>query len=530
MWQTQNEVKDKDALLKHRKSVENAMEKYKQVEKDSKHKAYSKEGLTQPEHLSPEEQERQDAIEYVKATLEELQIQQEGVEAEVAKLSLGGKKSRKGGLGPKEQERKGELDDSIEMFKFHQQSLELVLRLLQNGKLEADLVNTLRDDVKYFLENNQEPDFMFDDSIYEALELEDKDNILVHEVKSSFDGLNGADGREDESPEPESVTPVIPAGKLDLGAHKKEHSNGSFNTPPVHKSDSHKVIQKTPSPPPVTITLPPSATQLKPAAIPVRPAGEKNWAAAAAASLVNIPLVSKVHTPTELVNITPKNLSTNAPLSMSLNLQAHVDAAVQAGLETKSPPTAKHVTQKEIELASDLQVAVLPPGIQCFVMSAVKAENETIPSGGSITTAADLLVNSRKDLSLGFTSNLHPTQFAKLSAEWDAFRGQLVYDAQNNTILGLGEELLRADILVLFFGFYYGLTAVERSVAQRGLVRKNWRLHVNNLLWFYKLSPSTATTEKFEISNYEIFDAYNWTVKMISNYQLDFSQLVSSSV
>lgn len=128
------------------------MEKFKACEKEMKTKAFSKEGLIQAAKLDPKEQEKEDAMQWLQQQVEELQMQVESTEAEVESLQSTGKKKNKAGanaLGRLE-----ELEHLNDRRKWHISRLEIVLRLLNNGSLNAERVNTLRDDVQYFVSNN----------------------------------------------------------------------------------------------------------------------------------------------------------------------------------------------------------------------------------------------------------------------------------------------------------------------------------------------------------------------------------------
>ncbi|GMM36487.1 CCR4-NOT core subunit [Saccharomycopsis crataegensis] len=585
VWQTSNEVKDKDTLLKYRHLVESAMERYKQVERDSKTKAYSKEGLSQPEQLSPEEKAKQDTIEYVKDVLDQMQIQTEGIEAEIAKLSISGRKAKKGGMGPKDQERKSELDDSMDMFKLHQENLELVLRLLQNGKLEPDSLGELKEDIQYFLENNQDPDFMFDDSIYESLGLDERDQVLAHDVKSAFDIINGDSNNKEETQTDHNSSSSISHSNGKNSMVKRSISPAS---PPITKkiptssssSSSSTTIKTTGTLHSSTFltSLPPSATSLKPAPLPSRPVNEKKWADAAATSASKL---EQKQSPTSIpskttislskppiigeLNIIPQNAptsssssSSSSPKITSQNSKLLSDTATSdpkstapAMLSTATTDTIitsqldKIVTKQEqeplspneIKLTKDPLVASLTPGMQSFVYSFIQVRNDNkrkkqseTPSAvnyGTISSCKDLMVNPRKDLVLGLNLTLHPNEILKLSSEWDAFRSTFNYDFSKNPIKIIDLDLIlsKADPLILFFGFYYGLSESERNIAKRGLFLKNWRLYKNQAFWFLKAAPSSSSGENFEVSNYEVFDAGNWSVKVLTNYQLDLTQL-----
>ena len=58
-WLTSNEVKDKRVLLENRKLIETQMERFKVVERETKTKAYSKDGLGTVGKVDPKQQERE---------------------------------------------------------------------------------------------------------------------------------------------------------------------------------------------------------------------------------------------------------------------------------------------------------------------------------------------------------------------------------------------------------------------------------------------------------------------------------------
>ena len=70
------------------------MEKFKIVERETKTKAYSKEGLTSGQKLDPAERERADISQWLNTCLEQINIQIDQFEAEIE--SLGTTKKKKG--------------------------------------------------------------------------------------------------------------------------------------------------------------------------------------------------------------------------------------------------------------------------------------------------------------------------------------------------------------------------------------------------------------------------------------------------
>jgi len=54
-WASNSDIKDKTDLNRYRKTIEGKMEQFKVCEKETKTKAYSKEGLAKARKLTPEE-------------------------------------------------------------------------------------------------------------------------------------------------------------------------------------------------------------------------------------------------------------------------------------------------------------------------------------------------------------------------------------------------------------------------------------------------------------------------------------------
>ena len=127
------------------------MEKFKACEKEMKTKAFSKEGLIQSAKLDPKQQEKLETTHWLQSQVEELLLQVETAEAEIETLQGGVKKKNRGGQTA---ERLEELERLNERRKWHISRLELILRLLDNGSLSTDKVNTLKEDVSYFVESN----------------------------------------------------------------------------------------------------------------------------------------------------------------------------------------------------------------------------------------------------------------------------------------------------------------------------------------------------------------------------------------
>ena len=166
-WTASNDFKDKTKLVEYRRLIETKMEQFKICERETKTKAYSREGLAAAAKLSPEQQKRRTIRKWVQEKLQQIQDQIEGFEAQIESLSSGKKKG-------KDRDAIDELENQITQHNWHVEKLEMTIRALDNDVIDAEQVEELKEELEYFIESNQDPDFYHDDALYEQLELEEK--------------------------------------------------------------------------------------------------------------------------------------------------------------------------------------------------------------------------------------------------------------------------------------------------------------------------------------------------------------------
>jgi CCR4-NOT transcription complex subunit 3 len=169
-WLTSNDIKDKRPLGENRKLIETRMERFKVVERETKTKAYSKEGLGQVSKVDPEQRKKEEVRYWLTSGIEKLDRQIDEFEAEIESLYAGSKKKK---LDRDKNDRVEELQGWVERHKYHIKQLETIMRLLDNCSLEADKVRGIMDDLDYYVDSNQEPDFTEDEMIYDELDLEE---------------------------------------------------------------------------------------------------------------------------------------------------------------------------------------------------------------------------------------------------------------------------------------------------------------------------------------------------------------------
>eukprot|EP00250_Pteridium_aquilinum_P011470 c20093_g1_i1 orf=171-2777(-) len=172
-WLQSSEIKDKKALLDARKLIEREMERFKVCEKETKTKAFSKEGLGQQPKTDPREKAKGESRDWLNNMVSELESQIDTFEAELEGFTVKKGKSRPPRLT--------HLEESISRHKQHIVKLEQILRLLDNDGVSPDQVNDVKDLVEDYVERNQDDfeEFSEVDEIYSSIPIE-KIEALEH--------------------------------------------------------------------------------------------------------------------------------------------------------------------------------------------------------------------------------------------------------------------------------------------------------------------------------------------------------------
>ncbi|CAI5982947.1 unnamed protein product [Closterium sp. NIES-65] len=152
-WLSTSEAKAHlEELEAARRQIEVEMERFKQCEKASKIKAFSKEGLVQQSRKDPSEKAKVEAAAFLKKSMDSLQVQIDEYEAEIETIS-GGK------TGKKLNARVLELEGHVTK----------VLRLLENEEIAPEDVEALKESISWYLDMHQDEDYMADDALYDDM-------------------------------------------------------------------------------------------------------------------------------------------------------------------------------------------------------------------------------------------------------------------------------------------------------------------------------------------------------------------------
>ena len=185
-WAASNDVKDKNPLLEARRRIEVEMERFKVIEKETKTKAFSKEGLAAARVAKdPKEKAKDEAKEWMSNAIEEMNTQIETFESEIDSLtSSTKKKSSKTGSG---NSRLTHLEESMSRHHQHIARLELCSRLVDDDALEPSDAEDLKDLVEDYLERNQEDfdEFAEVEDIYADLDLDELEDVAARNKANS---------------------------------------------------------------------------------------------------------------------------------------------------------------------------------------------------------------------------------------------------------------------------------------------------------------------------------------------------------
>ncbi|XP_018494598.1 CCR4-NOT transcription complex subunit 3 [Galendromus occidentalis] len=208
-WLSSSEIKDKRQLQDTRKLIETQMERFKVVERETKTKAYSKEGLSGGvQKIDPAQKEKDEMNQWLANCIDSLNIQVDQFECEMESMSVTTKKGKN--VSAKDASRVEELKAHVEKHRFHINKLETLMRMLDNGTIEVDKIRSVQEDVNFYLESCLEPDFEENEYLYDDLDLDESCAPLgVGETKSTSQS-NATSEHGSDSPHNELSTPHTP--------------------------------------------------------------------------------------------------------------------------------------------------------------------------------------------------------------------------------------------------------------------------------------------------------------------------------
>ncbi|KAL0882866.1 hypothetical protein ABMA27_016391 [Loxostege sticticalis] len=245
-WIASGEIKDKSTLLEYRKLIETQMERFKVVERETKTKAYSKEGLGAAQKLDPAQKEREEMSAWLVSSIDALNLQVDQFESEIESLLVGKKKR----LDKEKQDRMEELKLKLEKHRFHIKKLETLLRMLDNMSVEVEQIKRIKDDVEYYIDSSLEPGFEENEYIYD--DIRGLDEIELSGVGLPSSATTDSNNSNDSAGSPTSMLSDVVSGTTSpVTSPALEVHNHSTDSIDVEKKKKEEVIAKPVKPMPL---------------------------------------------------------------------------------------------------------------------------------------------------------------------------------------------------------------------------------------------------------------------------------------
>lgn len=520
-WQGDSSIKDKTKLDANRKLIEEKMEKFKICEKETKTKAFSKEGLAQ-DRTDPKQKAIAAVGSWVRDAISALKEQSDEMEAEIETLNSGKRKKRS-----EENPRVADLKEHISKHEYHVGMLERVLRAVYNDGLTPEEASDLKDSVDYYIESNQDLDFFEDDEMYDLLNLD-----LVPAPATGKKAAKTADREDDDN-----------AGSAN-GGHSSARDKKAPSSPRNAKGGRTSVAATT------------SSRENNTSAAGGRAVSPKNSRGGERS-----PTSSTVHSPRSSVGMPPgrdvngKNppllssvVKGATPAQAALNPKAAVVGSVAPSDLRHSSPE-KQIPDAMAEGPSDAPEDVQGQGRDgANVM--VHSENDPQHTDPSRNAGGDAIAGLMQKDSHSIKLNAKLAAMEPKLAEVEAalaFMPETPSAApkQNPSTRNLGngtaapaataprnpvatppsfpsvpapvfdsrEVFEQFDPDTLFFIFYYQQGTYQQYLAATELKRQGWRFHKKYLTWFQRHDEPKLSTDEYETGTFIYFDYANVVVR-----------------
>jgi CCR4-NOT transcription complex subunit 3 len=565
-WISSSDVKDKNGLVEARKTIENKMEQFKVCEKDTKTKAFSKEGLARETKLDPKEAMREEKREWINVCLERLSDLINSVEADKEKITAAKGKPTKAN---KEQLEK--YDNQIVKHRWHETRLELIIKLMDNDDLDPALLDGVKDNLEYYLESAAEDDGAvgvedeFD--IYEDLKLDTivpESELLKGTVAAEEEAAAAKEAAEAEAAAAEAKKSAAKTGKATATPAKTAATVAAPPNLTVIPKVTSAGIVKTAAAVVASNLLANNLPLLTPASKPPaltqasKPLEKKSGATvvslASIVSSVNAathgddstePIVAAVPTSTPVSWATAAAAATQQPVPAAVPVKTAA-SVVAAGLV--SPPAATPVVvSTPVPAAVPVVVAPTPvsatqPPVLARVSSVeppaakpatpapvlipaspvVTAASVPASPAPSLLSAATPLPPLQQKMSPEMVSALNMLKCSMMNApeslETDKVPSYTPRNFYQHTHPSYPTVPLfatqaentawfeRLPMDTLFFVFYFQQGTYQQFLAARQLKKHSWRFHKKYMTWFQRHEEPKIATEEYEEGTYVYFD------------------------
>uniref|UniRef100_A0A8C7LTW8 CCR4-NOT transcription complex subunit 3 n=1 Tax=Oncorhynchus mykiss TaxID=8022 RepID=A0A8C7LTW8_ONCMY len=490
-WVASNEIKDKRQLVENRKVIETQMERFKVVERETKTKAYSKEGLGLALKVDPAQREKEETGNWLTNTIDTLNMQVDQFESEVESLFIQTRKKK----GEKEkQDRIEELKRFIERHRYHIRMLETILRMLDNDSVQVDSIQKIKDDVEYYMESSQDPDFEENEFIYDDLDLEDIPAALVATSPTGMGNI------EDEmflhsSSTPTSTTsssPIPPSPATCTAVSTSAFTDWLF----------YLMVEELLN---CVLVFINSQFLSLPLALPNSPSPHS-------LSLCSIHLSFSLHPP---LSQAPEPLS-------SLKAMAE-RAALGSGLDGEIPNL--HLTDRDIFSGSSAAPGTPAAPQPSLSEVSIPPSLGVCPLGPTPLSKDQVYQQTMQESA--WTHMPHPSDSERIRqylmrnpCPTLPFHHQMPPHHSDSI-----EFYQRLSTETLFFIFYYLEGTKAQYLSAKALKKQSWRFHTKYMMWFQRHEEPKTITDEFEQGTYIYFDYEKWGQRKKEGFTFEYRYL-----
>ncbi|XP_061716541.1 CCR4-NOT transcription complex subunit 3 isoform X3 [Cydia pomonella] len=573
-WIASGEIKDKSTLLEYRKLIETQMERFKVVERETKTKAYSKEGLGAAQKLDPAQKERDEMSAWLVQSIDALNLQVDQFESEIESLLVGKKKR----LDKEKQDRMEELKQKLEKHRFHIKKLETLLRMLDNMSVEVEQIKRIKDDVEYYIDSYLEPGFEENEYIYDDIN-------GLDEIELSGVGLPSSATTDSNSNESNGSPTSIISGTSPIPSPTLEVHNHSTDSIDIEKKKKEEVIAKPVKPLPLRAasSVVNNSTSLVSSLLNNSAASTNsiNNTGVSGASTPSKPPPSPPHPPhphphpalhrppnnTEIVENgpvpaaphpalpapappPPTSKSSIAP-APSVPTEPAVSPLTVNGPLHHHPHTPQHTVNNgrgsattpllagaggTASLKSMAQEAVQRAGLatqgQQNVRRGAALAQAHIPPLLGVAPLGPLPLNSEHQLQFqmmeaSFYHMPHPSDSERARhylprniCQTPQYYNQVVVPHSDSV-----EFFQRLSTETLFFVFYYMEGSKAQYLAAKALKKQSWRFHTKYMMWFQRHEEPKLINEEYEQGTYIYFDYEKWGQRKKEGFTFEYKYL-----
>lgn len=529
-WQGDSSIKDKSRLDSNRKLIEEKMEKFKICEKETKTKAFSKEGLAQ-DRTDPKQKAKAGVEKWIQEAINKLHEQSDEIEAEIESMNSGKRKKR-----GEENPRVTQLKEHRSRHEHHVTMLERVLRAVTNETVSPEEAAELKESVDYYIESNQDPDFFEDDEMYDTLNLNSAP--VPAATKKGARGQNREREREKDNEEEETdisniAPPAIKKPPVSPRATKSAKvPNNSTTTSPrpglttisTGRVASPKSNRDDISP---TLVTPHSPRSGSNSVSGLDPVNNRSNVPPLLSSVVKGAATKPGQKPAPVTVLPPDLNGRQQPLQKpgEIVIQSGGGPPVVLTHPIREAPQAVVPSTDDVE---SVEPSYAPqPDLEGLRTASEDANvdkiahnlNPTDPNLAAVEAALSFMPEaataSRKPATPGPPQKQAANDVSTPShaAPRNPIQVPPSFPNVSAPVFDSREVFEQFDPDTLFFIFYYQQGTYQQYLAATELKRQGWRFHKKYLTWFQRHDEPKMSTDKYETGTFIYFDYANFVVQ-----------------